>query len=128
LSNIGHTLRAHWQNLASLLPQLLNEVQNEKLEAATSLPSTTSRARDSYTSTPTQPTIIYSDNEKAIQNVKTEGIMARNKHFDIRLFKSKELQKLGYVYFTFIQGQDNMADGLTKALVDVKHVVFQNAL
>ncbi|KAG0130627.1 hypothetical protein HOY82DRAFT_458751, partial [Tuber indicum] len=59
---------------------------------------------------------IFSDSERAIANVKSEGITTRNKHFDIRLLKSRELQKNQVVDFTYIPSQQNRADGFTKGL------------
>jgi hypothetical protein len=114
-------------NPKQLVPRLLSQVNDEKLADDTANPSF-SDVTESYTFTLPLPTIIFSDSERAIQNVKTEGITARNKHFDIRLFKSKELQSLGIVDFTFVRSENNAADGLTKALVDVKHKVFQSVL
>ena len=59
---------------------------------------------------------IYSDSERAIATVKSEGITTRNKHFDIRLLKSRELQQHGVVDFTFSRSELNKADGFTKSL------------
>jgi hypothetical protein len=109
------------------IPQLLSEVCYEKQTAA-SISFRPPDASTSYSPTLQLPTTIFSDSERAIQNVKSEGVTARNKHFDIRLFKSKELQKLGIVDFTFVQSGDNAADGLTKALVNVRHAAFLNML
>jgi len=56
--------------------------------------------------------------------VKSEGVTARNKHFDIRLFKSREVQQQGIVDFTYIPSLNNAADGLTKALAETAHCHF----
>ena len=68
-----------------------------------------------------QPTTIYTDSARAIQTVSSEGVTARNKHFDIRLFKFHEVQQLGIVQFTFVSGENNAADSLTSALPESMH-------
>jgi len=71
---------------------------------------------------------IYSDSERAIATVKSEGITTRNKHFDIRLLKSRELQQHGVVDFTFIRSELNKADGFTKSLTMARHGEFVKQL
>ncbi|KAG0138497.1 hypothetical protein HOY82DRAFT_458365, partial [Tuber indicum] len=67
---------------------------------------------------------IFSDSERAIANVKGEGITARNKHFDIRLLKSRELQEHQVVNFTYVPSKLNKADGFTKGLDNGRHTEF----
>jgi len=67
---------------------------------------------------------IFSDSERAIANVKGEGITARNKHFDIRLLKSRELQEHQVVNFTYVPSKLNRADGFTKGLDIGRHTEF----
>jgi hypothetical protein len=43
------------------------------------------------------PTILYSDNQAAIETVKMEGLKARTTHSDIRLMSSRDLWKKGFV-------------------------------
>jgi hypothetical protein len=74
------------------------------------------------------PTTVFADNTLAIDNVKTEGITARNKHFELRLFKSRELQRLGVVNFIHVPSEDNTADGLTKVLARPAHEVMMKQL
>jgi len=88
--------------------------------------NTPSKELAGYSTTLALPTTIYTDSERAIQTVKSEGVTARNKHFDICLFKSREVQQEGIVNFTYIPSQDNAADGLTKALPESAHCRFLN--
>ena len=81
-----------------------------------------------YGKTLPEPTVVYTDSQCAIENVRTEGISARNKHFDICLFKSRELQQAGVVDFVFRGTDENAADGLTKALAQPRHEVFLKQL
>ena len=81
-----------------------------------------------YSVTLPSPTTIFTDSERALQTVKSEGVTARNKHFDIRLFKSREVQREGIVNFTYIPSQQNAADGLTKALPEATHYHFLNMI
>ena len=71
---------------------------------------------------------IYSDSERAIATVKGEGVTTRNKHFDIRLLKSRELQQHQVVDFTFIPSELNKADGFTKGLTMARHGEFVKQL
>ena len=61
-------------------------------------------------------TTIYADNQAALKHVRTEGITARNKHFDIRLKHSRDNQAKGTITFEYIPSADNTADIFTKAL------------
>ena len=67
------------------------------------------------------PTIIYADNQAAIKHVKSEGITARTKHFDIRLHHSRDHQKAGAIDFQYIKSSENTADILTKGLAAEAH-------
>jgi len=82
----------------------------------------------SYTGTLSASTTIFTDSERALQTVKSEEITARNKQFDIQLFKARKVQRAGIVNFTFVPGEHNAAHGLTKALVEVKHRQFLEQL
>ena len=64
----------------------------------------------------TDPITIYADNQAALKHVRTEGITARNKHFDIRLKHSRDNQVKGTITFEYIPSADNTADIFTKAL------------
>jgi hypothetical protein len=64
----------------------------------------------------------------AIQNVISEGVTARNKHFDVCLMKVREMVKAGVVKFIFRRSVENVADGFTKALVDSRHQEFVRQL
>ena len=59
---------------------------------------------------------IYADNQSALKHVRTEGITARTKHFDIRLQHSRDNQSSGIITFEYIKSANNTADILTKAL------------
>ena len=61
-------------------------------------------------------TTIYADNQAALKHVRTEGITARTKHFDIRLQHSRDNQAKGTITFEYIKSDDNTADIFTKAL------------
>jgi len=119
------------------LRQLLYDIKTTQLPPASAVyppPSPThwldhpDTSTPGYTGTLSAPTTIFTDSERALQTVKSEGITARNKHFDIRLFKAREVQRAGIVNFTFVPGEHNAADGLTKALVEVKHRQFLEQL
>ena len=64
----------------------------------------------------TGTTTIYADNQAALKHVRTGGITARNKHFDIRLQHSRDNQAKGTITFEYIKSDDNTADIFTKAL------------
>ena len=64
----------------------------------------------------TDTTTIYADNQAALKHVRTEGITARTKHFDIRLQHSRDNQAKGTITFEYIKSADNTADIFTKAL------------
>jgi len=106
------------------LRQVLADIQWEvSLNTAGNTISAAS-SHSAYPPTLSQPTTIYTDSARAIQTVSSEGVTARNKHFDICLFKSREVQQLGIVRFIFVPGEDNAADGLTKALPESMHRRF----
>jgi hypothetical protein len=58
-------------------------------------------------------TTIFSDNLMATNNVKTEGVTARTRHFDIRLMKSRELRRLHIVDFQHVPSTDNIPPRLS---------------
>jgi hypothetical protein len=60
-----------------------------------------SRSAIDYNTTQFPPTTIFTDSQRVIENVSSAGVTARNKHFEIRLFKSRELQKTGDITFGF---------------------------
>ncbi|RPA95772.1 hypothetical protein L873DRAFT_1930066 [Choiromyces venosus 120613-1] len=82
----------------------------------------------SYSGTLASLTKIFTDSERTLQTVHSEGVIAHNKHFDIQLFKVHEVQNAGIIDFTFIPGEQNTADQLMKALVDTKHQQFMRQL
>jgi hypothetical protein len=81
-----------------------------------------------HSSTLVELTIIFLDSQQAIEYVKSEGITARNKHFDIVLFKTRTPQRAKIVSIVFKGTDENAADGLTQALVEVHHKTFLGQL
>ena len=61
-----------------------------------------------------------------MQAIPARVITAWNKHFDIQLFKSREVPQPGIVDFTYIPSSNNAADRLTKALAKTAHCHFLN--
>ena len=64
----------------------------------------------------TAATTIWADNQSAVKHVRTEGITARTKHFDIRLRHSGDNQSKGTIAFEYFKSTSNTAEIFTKAL------------
>ena len=118
---------------ALLLRQLVEDISYPRDLSAT--PSTNSKAQSAEENQDASYPVynhgcitIYSDSERAIATVKSERITTRNKHFDIRLLKSRELQQHGVVDFTVIRSELNKADGFTKSLTMARYGEFVKQL
>lgn len=60
---------------------------------------------------------MFTDNQKAIQKIDTEGIMSSSKHVDVRLKVVCEIEKRDIVRSEYIESRIMMADIYTKALL-----------
>lgn len=73
-------------------------------------------------------TIIYGDNQGAIALAKNPQFHARTKHIDVQHHFVREKQHNGEVDLQYISTDQQVADGLTKALPKDKFEVFRSAL
>jgi len=73
------------------LRQVLADIQWEVALNTVGNTISAASSHSAYPSTLSQSTTIYTDSARAIQTVSSEGVTARNKHFDIRHFKSREV-------------------------------------
>ena len=73
-------------------------------------------------------TVIYGDNQGAIALTKNPEFHARTKHIDIQHHFAREKQQSGEVDLQYIPTEQQVADGLTKALPRDKLEAFRNAL
>ena len=67
------------------------------------------------------PTIIYCDNQAAIQLTKTESQHNRAKHIDIRHHFVRDAIRRKIVTFKYVNSENNTADILTKAIPTPQH-------
>jgi hypothetical protein len=91
------------------LRRLLNEVQ----------PETTNEAR---------ATIIYCDNQGAIALAKDPQFHARTKHIDMQHHFVREKVSDGTIQLEYVDTENQVADGLTKALDKIKFERFRKAI
>ncbi len=68
--------------------------------------------------------IIHCDNQGAIALVKNAESYARRKHIDIHWHYQRERIEDGSVEFRYIPTEEQIADGLTKALIREKFLIF----
>lgn len=73
-------------------------------------------------------TIIYGDNQGAIALAKNPQFHARTKHIDVQHHFVREKQHNGEVDLQYVPTDQQVADGLTKALPKDKFEVFRSAL
>jgi hypothetical protein len=73
-------------------------------------------------------TIIYGDNQGAIALAKNPQFHARTKHIDVQHHFVREKQHSGEVDLQYVPTDQQVADGLTKALPQDKFEVFRSAL
>ena len=73
-------------------------------------------------------TIIYGDNQGAIALARNPQFHARTKHIDTQHHFVREKQHSGEVDLQYIPTDQQVADGLTKALSRDKFEVFRRAL
>jgi hypothetical protein len=91
------------------LRRLLNEVQ----------PETATKAR---------ATIIYCDNQGAIALAKDPQFHARTKHIDMQHHFVREKVSDGTIQLEYVDTENQVADGLTKALDKIKFERFRKAI
>ena len=72
--------------------------------------------------------IIHCDNQGAIALAKNPESHARSKHIDIQWHYQRERIEDGSVEFRYIPTEEQIADGLTKALTREKFLIFRRAL
>ena len=72
--------------------------------------------------------IIHCDNQGAIALAKNPQAHARSKHIDIQWHYQREKIEDKSVEFRYVPTEEQVADGLTKALLKDKFVVFRKAL
>jgi hypothetical protein len=77
-----------------------------------------------YTTTDTNPVLLYGDNEPALKLLQTDGHHERTKHIDIAYHYTKERIKLGKLNVQHVRSVNMAADGLTKPLDRVAHERF----
>lgn len=75
-----------------------------------------------------QATIIYGDNQGAIALAKHPQFHSRTKHLDIQTHFVRENQAEGKVDLRYIPTDQQIADGLTKALCKDRFIAFRHSL
>ena len=73
-------------------------------------------------------TVIYGDNQGVIVLAKNPQFHARTKHIDVQHHFVRERQHSGEVDLQYIPTDQQVVDGLTKALPKDKFEVFRSAL
>ena len=63
-----------------------------------------------------EPTVLYVDNQGAVELARDRKSCHRSRHVDRRFFKVRELEAMGVVRVKHIPTANNRADLLTKAL------------
>jgi hypothetical protein len=76
--------------------------------------------------TPTRPTIVYEDNQAAIQYSIGELTHSRLRHIDIRRFALRDAVMAGVLFLVYLRSADNVADMLTKALAGPLLAIFRD--
>ena len=98
-------------------------------DCAISFPSISSFvASNPYVNFAFSAVVIYCDNQGAIALAKNPESHARSKHIDIQWHYQREKIEDGSVEFKFIPTEQQIADGLTKALTKEKFLIFRRAL
>ena len=76
----------------------------------------------------TQPTVIYGDNLSAITNATMPGSALKKKYLALSYHFCREPFSAGIVDIRKINGKDNYADAMTKALVSSEFHGFMNEI
>lgn len=71
-----------------------------------------------------QAVIIHCDNQRAVALAKNPQFHAKSKHIDIQWHYQREKIEDGFVALHYIPTEDQIADGLTKALPKNKFLIF----
>jgi transposase InsO family protein len=74
------------------------------------------------------PTILYCDNQGAIELAQNASFHARSKHINIRYHFIRDGVGKGYVQLSYIETAENLADIFTKALSRTRHAYLLDAL
>lgn len=72
--------------------------------------------------------VIHCNNQRAIALAKNPQFHARTKHIDAKWHYQREKVNDKSVEFQYIPTEDQIANGLTKALPKDKFLIFRNAL
>ena len=75
-----------------------------------------------------EPTQIFVDNQAAISISNNPVFHGRTKHFKIKLFFLREVQKEGAINLLYYRTEDQSADILTKALSKTRFEVLRSKL
>lgn len=74
------------------------------------------------------PTILWGDNQGANKLVRNPEFHKRSKHIDVRYHFVREKEQEGEIKVQYIPTQEQLADGLTKALTRDKFIEWRNSL
>ena len=77
---------------------------------------------------PEHATLIYADNQRAINLANNPTFQKRSKHINIRYHYTRDLIKQGEIKLAYRSTHDMIADGLTKPLESIKFAQFVDGL
>jgi hypothetical protein len=77
---------------------------------------------------PVKCVTVFGDNQPMLQLVKQPMIAASSKHIEIKYHFTREKVMQGEVKFEYVRSDDNLADGLTKALSKAKFMKFRQEI
>lgn len=77
---------------------------------------------------PLTPTTVWCDNQSAIAMTNHPVFHARSKHIEVKYHYIRELCEAGVIVPTYISTTDNLADLLTKALPEPRHLLLTTSL
>jgi len=75
-----------------------------------------------------RPTILYVDNQAAIKIAENSTDHTRSKHIDIKYHYIRELVEKDIIKLVYIRSDDNLADGFTKPLENMKFSQFKRSV
>lgn len=69
------------------------------------------------------PLKLFCDNQGALSTILkgTANLSGRTKHIDIRHFYARKVQESGFISFSYIKSEENVADIITKSLNSARH-------
>ena len=114
------------------LSSLLDQINPPEAPGTHSMQQMTHSANIALACLPTSfsfgAVIIHCDNQGAVALAKNPQAHARSKHIDIQWHYQREKIEDKTVEFRYVPTEDQVADGLTKALSKDKFIAFRNAL